>query len=302
MFSLRSERNGRWAVPAGAGLVLPRLLRRPVRALSRLFESDFEVPRFAGAAMALGLLAATGIYGAAVGGHMPSVVQAVTARTGFALSSVRITGNVETSEIDVLDAVDLNGFTSLVGFDAEAARERIAALPWVQAVTVRKIYPAALEVHIEERQAFAIWQHGSELTLIEKDGRPIAPLSGSRHATLPLVVGFGAPERAEGFVGKVAAYRELASRVAGYVRVADRRWDVRLNNGITVRLPENGEDVALADLQKLDAEFGVLSRDIEAIDMRLPDRLAIRLSPDAATAREAVVKERLQLVKPGRRT
>jgi cell division protein FtsQ len=303
VFSVRSERNARLAAPAGAGLVLPRLMRRPVRALSRLFDADFEVPRFAGAALALGLLAATGLYGAAIGGHMPSVVQSVTARTGFALSAVRITGNRETSEIDVLDAVGLDGFTSLIGFDANAARDRIAALPWVQAVTVRKIYPAALEVLIEERQAFAIWQHGSELTVIEKDGKPIAPFSASRHASLPLVVGLGAPERADAFVAKLAAFPALAPRIAGYVRVADRRWDLRLRHGITVRLPEYGEDAALAELQRLDREHGLLSRDIAAIDMRLPDRLAIQLSPDAATAREAAMKERLDLLKKqGRRT
>lgn len=302
MFSVRSEGNGRSATPAGTGLVLPRLLRRPARALARLFVSDIEVPRHAGAALALALLGATGLYGAAVGGHMPSLVQAVTARTGFALSAVRITGNRETSEIDVLDAVGLNGFTSLIGFDAEAARERVAALPWVQAVTVRKIYPDTLEVHIGERQAFAIWQHGNELTVIESDGKPIAPLSSSHLAGLPLVVGMGAPERAKDFVAMVGAYPALAPRIVGYMRVADRRWDLRLRNGITVRLPERGEDAALADLARLDREHQLLSRDIVAVDMRLAERLAIQLSPDAASAREAAFKQRLEQAKAGRRT
>ncbi len=301
MFSMRSER-GASAAPAGAGLVLPRLLRRPARSLSRLFDSDFEVPRFAGAAMALALLGSTGIYGAVVGGHVPSIVQAVTARTGFAVSAVRITGNRETSEIDVLGALGFDGFTSLIGFDAEAARDRIAELPWVEAVTVRKIYPAALEVIIDERQAFAVWQHGSELTVIERDGRPITALSGARHASLPLVVGMGAPKRAEAFIDKIARMRGLSGRVVGYMRVADRRWDLRLDGGITVRLPEHGEDAALAELVRLDQENGLLSTDIVSVDMRLADRISIQLSPDAVVAREAALKERLGKAKSGRST
>lgn len=301
MFSMRSERSGA-AASSSAGLVLPRLLRRPARALSRLFDSDFEIPRFAGAAMALALLSATGLYGAVIGGHVPSIVQAVTARTGFAVSVVRITGNRETSEIDVLGALGFDGFTSLIGFDAEAARDRIAALPWVEAVTVRKIYPAALEVLIDERQAFAVWQHGRELTVIERDGRPIAPLSGARHASLPLVVGMGAPERAEAFIAKIAGMNGLSGRVVGYMRVADRRWDLRLDSGITVRLPEHGEDAALADLIRMDLESGLLSTDIVAVDMRLSDRISIRLSADAAVAREAALKERLDKAKAGRKT
>jgi cell division protein FtsQ len=247
------------------------------------------------------LFASAGLYGAVLGGHMPSVVQAVTARTGFAVSAVRITGNRETSEIDVLGAIGLDGFTSLIGFDAEAARDRIAALPWAQAVTVRKIYPSAIEVLIEERDAFAVWQHGSELTLIEKSGKPIAPLSGSRHASLPLVVGMGAPERAEAFIAKIAALDGLSRRVVGYIRVADRRWDLRLENGITVRLPEHGEDAALAELVRMDRESGLLSTDIVAIDMRLPDRIAVQLSPDASVAREAALKERLGKAKAERK-
>ncbi len=74
---------------------------------------------------------------------------------GFAVDQVRVSGNKETSEIDILERLDLDGWTSLVGFDAEAARARITGLPWVKVAAVRKIYPDALEVRIEEREPFA---------------------------------------------------------------------------------------------------------------------------------------------------
>ncbi len=86
--------------------------------------------------------------------------QAVTGRLGFAIDEVRVSGNTRTSEIDILQSLDLDGWTSLIGFDAEAARDRIAALPWVEVASVRKVYPDELEVKIQERAAFAIWQQG----------------------------------------------------------------------------------------------------------------------------------------------
>jgi cell division protein FtsQ len=107
--------------------------------------------------------------------------------------------------------------------------------------------PTTIEVRIEEREAFAIWQHGNQ-SLIEKDGKIIAPYAGGRQATLPLVVGFGAADRAADFVARVQAFPALGSRVKGYIRVGERRWDLRLDNGITVKLPENQVDAALADL------------------------------------------------------
>jgi cell division protein FtsQ len=99
--------------------------------------------------------------------------------------------------------------------------------------------------------------------------------------------------RLPSFIAKVAAYPELASRIRGYVRISDRRWNLRLENGITIKLPEVGEDQAIADLLELDKAHALLSRDIETVDMRFGDRLVVKLSTDAAEAREASLKERL---------
>jgi cell division protein FtsQ len=74
------------------------------------------------------------------------------------------------------------------------------------------------------------------------------------------------------------------------VLVAQRRWNLRLKNGIDVRLPETGVETALATLVDLDREKKLLSRDVTAIDLRLPDRVTVRLSDEAARAREETLK------------
>lgn len=270
--------------------MLPRWLRRPARLVTRLAAGRFEPPPFAATAMTAALFAAAGLYGMAAGGHTADVVAAVTARSGFAIADVAVSGNRETSEIDVLQAVGLDGWTSLVGFDAAAARARIAALPWVEEVSVRKVYPARLEVEIAERRPFAIWQHGSRLTLIERDGAVIAPFGGRRHAALPLVIGMGAAEDGAAFVATVARHPAIAARVKAYIRVAERRWDLRLESGITVKLPEGAPQAALAELAALDRDVELLARDIEAVDMRLADRLVVRLTPEAAEARAEAIE------------
>ena len=310
MSALKSWQNGKGGEvrPAFFGLslpvdrfVLPRFLRRPARLVARLCEGEYELPRHAGVLATAVFLSSSALYGAWLGGQIPAAAQAVTARFGFAVDQVRVSGNKETSEIDILERLDLDGWTSLIGFDAEAARERIAALPWVKVASVRKIYPDELEVRIEERQPFALWQHGSQLAIIEHDGNVITPFDGGRHAVLPLVIGYGA-ERGAGFVEKIRRYPELASRVKGFIRVAERRWDLRLENGITIRLPERGEDAALAEVLKLDREDGLLSRDIAAVDLRLDDRLVIRLTPGALERRIEVLAEQAKAAKkkPGK--
>lgn len=306
MFALKSgyDRGVRGAKPSLFGLslsaehfVLPRVLRKPVRVLSRLGRGEFTPPPYAASMLTASFLAASSLYGAYVGGHFPTIVQGLTARSGFAVDQVKVSGNRETSEIDILDKLELDGWTSLVGFDPEQARERIVALPWVRDAAVRKVYPNSIEVRIEEREAFAIWQHGRQLSVVEKSGNVIAPYAGGRQMMLPLVVGFGAAEGAADFVAKVQAVPELASRVRSYVRVGERRWDLRLDNGITVKLPEFGVDAALAEVAALDRDKGLFNRDISAVDMRLGDRLVVQLTPEAMERRQSELSAKPKTVK-----
>ncbi|HEY6631831.1 MAG TPA: cell division protein FtsQ/DivIB [Rhizobiaceae bacterium] len=311
MFALKTGHSGEAGGPRPAffglsfsleNFVLPRLLRRPVRFVARLGDGEYRPPRYAGVVATAVFLSSSVLYGAWLGGQIPVAAQAVTARFGFAVDQVRVSGNKETSEIDILERLDLDGWTSLIGFDAEAARERIAGLPWVKVAAVRKVYPDELEVRMEEREPFAIWQHGSQLAIIERDGRVITPFDGGRHAVLPLVIGYGAAERAAGFVDKIRQHPELAARVKGFIRVAERRWDLRLENGITIRLPESGEDRAIAEVLRLDREGGLLSRDIATVDLRLEDRLVIRLTPEAMERRTTLLAEQEKAArkKPGK--
>ncbi|ESX45315.1 cell division protein FtsQ/DivIB [Mesorhizobium sp. C416B] len=277
--------------------VLPRVLRRPVRVLARLGGGDFVAPRFSAAILSASLIASSSLYGAILGGHADDIVQSITARTGFAVDQIKVVGNRQTSEIDILDRLELDGWTSLIGFDAEAARERIDTLPWVEVAAVRKVYPHTLEVRVEEREPYALWQQGAELSVIERSGAVIAPFSGGKQALLPLIIGTGAPAKAPDFVAKIKKFPELAARVKGYIRIGERRWDLKLENGITIKLPEDGEDQAIADLVRMDHDNGLLTRDIAAVDMRISDRLVVQLTPEAATQRQAALNEKPQNLK-----
>lgn len=269
--------------------VLPRWLRRPVRMVAHFGRGDFVPPRFAATLVSAALLGSSGAYGAYLGGHMDSIVQGFTARTGFAVDQIKVVGNRETSEIDILGSLELDGWTSLIGFDVDAARDRVAALPWVESATVRKVYPHTLEVRVEERQSFALWQSGDKLSVIERSGRVIAPYSGGKQALLPLFVSTDVPLGAPDLLAKMEKFPDLASRVKGYVSVGGRRWDMKMLNGVTIKLPEDGVEQVIALLADLESKEGILERDILSIDMRFSDRLVVQLSPEANSARQAAL-------------
>ena len=90
----------------------------------------------------------------------------------------------------------------------------------------------------------------------------------------------------------VAPHPSVATRLRAAVRVADRRWNLMLDNGIEVRLPETDADAALTRLDDLTANQGLMARDIVLVDLRLADRLVVRLSDQAATQRNETVNSR----------
>lgn len=304
MFAVNGDRSadmdGRYSVASGSaveGRVLPRPMRRVVRFVVSLCSGRIAIPQHAGKVSLAGFYSAVAFYGIIVGGHGPAVVQAVTTGAGFAVEDVLVSGNRQTSEIDILQLLGLDGSTSLLGLDIAVARQALADMPWVESVEVRKVYPRAVEVVLRERQAYGIWQHGTELSLIEKSGSVIAPLRDNKFASLPLFVGRDAETAAAAVELEFARFPDIASRVKAFVRVAGRRWDIHLDNGVVVKLPEDDVGGALAKLSRLDAEQQLLARDIAAIDMRLADRTTIQLTPEAQERRLAALEERRKMLK-----
>ena len=72
-----------------------------------------------------------------------------------------------------------------------------------------------------------------------------------------------------------------------------------LDNGIEVRLPESDAAAALTALVRLDRDNKILTRDIAAIDLRLPDRVTVQLSDEAAAARAEALKAKAPKKKGG---
>jgi len=140
---------------AGASrrLVLPRLLRRPARLL---LHKPWELPRHIGLKAMLAFFLATGVAGTLIGGHTMTVVSAVTSWSGLAIQKIVITGQSETSEVDIIHALGIGSFPSLVTFDVDSGRAGVAALPWIKEAAIKKLYPDTLQVKVVERRPFAI--------------------------------------------------------------------------------------------------------------------------------------------------
>ena len=279
---------------ADGRLVLPRFLRRPVRILSQM---EWRLPRHLGLKALGALFLVTAVAGMVLGDHTRTVTSAITAASGLAIEKVKITGQSETSEVDVLNRLEIGDAPSLFTFNLDAARARVEALPWVAQATLRKLYPDTLEVSVIERVPYALWQHGDLVSLIDPQGAVITDYIGDRYTNLPLVVGEGANVRVDEFLSLILDHPAILPRVRAGVLVSERRWNIVLAEAVEIKLPEKDPAAALARLADLDATSDLLSRDIAVVDLRIPDRFVVRLNEESATARQAMLKEREKIAR-----
>ncbi len=185
-----------------------------------------------------------------------------------------------TPESQVRSVLGVSVGDSLLGFSLEDARARIEKLTWVQHATVERRLPGTVVVQLMERRPFAVWQTQGRFVLIDRAGQVVAEQDPVKDAAafsiLPLVVGPGAPEHAAALLDQLAGIPALRSRVVAAVRVGERRWNLRLNNGCDVLLPEGQELAAMTRLMELHTAQSLLDRPLQTLDMRAPDRLVVR--------------------------
>ncbi|MEQ8658704.1 MAG: FtsQ-type POTRA domain-containing protein [Hyphomicrobiales bacterium] len=222
----------------------------------------------------------------------------LAANAGFGVDAIRIEGLRDTREGDVLDYLAVTPTTSVLGFDIDAARDRVLALPWVKEASVRRVYPDQLMVEIEEHAPFARMLQRGRVHLVTVEGEEITDEISDVHAGLPLVVGEGAPGQATAFFAHLADRPHVLDSVVALERVGDRRWTLHMREDVQVHLPETGVDAALLRLEEMMRREAVLERAIAVIDLRLPEQLVVQLT-DAAVEAMAEDAEGLTAVRGG---
>lgn len=256
-----------------------------------------RVPNGLGTWLTGALALAIAVTGASYGDHFRRFTETygeprdtLARLVGLGVDRITISGIAELDEHEVLAAAGITPRGSLMFLDVNEARRKLEANPLVREASVRKLYPGEVTISLTEREPAAIWQLNGELFLVSADGTVIDQMRDGRFVHLPLVVGEGANRKAREYAALLADAGIVRSRIRGAMLVSGRRWTLKMDNGLDVRLPEQGAAEALRRLAALEKEFRILDRDVLAIDLRQPDRITFRLTEEAASARAELVK------------
>ena len=200
----------------------------------------------------------------------------IAADAGLKLELVTFKGDKYIGQAELVEDLGLFDDLPILALDLDKIRSKIKERNWVKDAQVHRELPSKLEISIVEREPIAIWQNKRQLHLIDEEGVVLTNLDSADGLPFPLIVGEGANDKAKFIFDTLGAEKLLYNRVDSAIMVNERRWNIIFMNGISVMLPETDLSAAWKKLNRLQMEKRVLDRDIESIDLRMPDRVYIQ--------------------------
>lgn len=236
----------------------------------------------AGAVTAVAGLLGSGIFYAwqngiigAFGAWTNDKIMTYSALAGFTVNDIMVTGRGHITQKELIDHINIHEGAPIFAVNIEDAQKSLAEISWVDHAAVVRRLPGTIVVTITERKPAAIWQMNKKLSVIDAEGHVLTAGKTDEFQGLPLLVGEGAPDEAAALLTLMNAEPDISSRVSSAVRVGNRRWDLHLKNGMLVKLPEKDTELALRSLALQSQANAIFERDIQTIDLRLPDRVVV---------------------------
>lgn len=282
-----SKKRGFWpSFGGGSG----KGKKRGKRSSQSVTERPWVVPTLATGAAISGFAAIAGsVFWLMQSGIVDRAATALEQETieamrtaGLAVEEVYVSGRRQTDRDELLAAIGVSLGDPILPLDTETIRDRVEEIGWVRKARIERRLPNTLVVRIAERKAAAIWQQDGEFVLIDAEGVVIGPEDVSSHQNLKVVVGEKAPQKAAHLLSVMEGEPALKARVVAAVWISGRRWNIRLDNGVDIRLPEKDPESAWQRLARLQRDHDILARAVQTIDLRQPDRLIVRMTRDGA--------------------
>lgn len=198
-------------------------------------------------------------------------------------AQINITGNSRVSREQIIAVINESKKNQSEFFIQNLIEEIKTQLPWVNQITITRSLPNALNVTITEFTPFAIWQNDGGKYLIDKDGNVVPFEDQEEFRNMVTLSGKGANIHVRSLFNIFVIDPKLSENVFSATWVGDRRWDIRFENGLLIKLPENNISEAWQRLIKINNMPGSLLG-LKIIDLRIADKIYLEYN-------DSVIKE-----------
>jgi len=198
---------------------------------------------------------------------------------GFSVQNILVEGRHHTDASILKAMININKDDPLFAFDPREAKIQIQKIAWIENVHIERRLPNTLYIELIERKPIALWQSEKTLKLIDSKGDVIPVTDLSPFKDLITVIGKDAPQQTAALMKALNASSDIEDWVEAAGLISGRRWDLVLDNGVRVKLPEDNSSQALSRLAEAQHENDILNKNLKSIDLRDPSRIVVRTKP-----------------------
>lgn len=215
--------------------------------------------------------------------NMVGIFESSQKKSNMVLESILLDGHKYTPKEEIIAAVtgsDVEGKVHIgypiLEIDLWKIKANLEKLTWVKHASVTRQLPSTLSISMVERQPMALWQNNGKVTLIDSDGEIINEPDLKNFSNLIILVGNNVPYHASHFLKFISSTPAIADMIASGSLVNGRHWNVKLKNGILIKLPEDNPEKSWEDLVKQQQKNKILESNIKVIDLRIEKKMFVK--------------------------
>ena len=194
----------------------------------------------------------------------------------FRIEKIEFDGQEHVPEVLLLKASGLRYKKNIFNASVNDVKKKLEQISWIKSASVQRKLPNKISIRVAERVPIAIYQLNYKLHLLDIDGKILENDGIGNFDNLPIIVGEGAEKVARRFLYVLEKFPKIQNQLAFAVYVGKRRWNMKINKGITVKLPEKHLGYAMQILDEIADENGFFNDDIQEIDLRNLDRVIVK--------------------------
>ena len=182
---------------------------------------------------------------------------------------------IEGSEKSNISEIENN----LIGLNFNSIKEIVESSEWVKRASIKKVLPSTLKINVTENDPYAIYFQEGKSFLIDLDGSIITEINLNNYEDdLLFVRGENSPELLEQLIRDISiTFPNLTQTLEEVEFIEKRRWNLKLNNKLLVKLPDENIQQSLKNLKQLFEEQEVMESNIIEIDLRIQGRAALKV-------------------------
>ena len=198
---------------------------------------------------------------------------------GFVVKKIDIIGLKNLDKNQIIKNISYYDCLNLLCLNLKQTKQKLENIAWIESVKLNLDLPSGLRIVINEEKASFILKKEEYFSVLNFEGKVLesGPYLNLKYSNLLVLDGNGVKNNIYDLIKILDTSPELAKNITDATLISKRRWSLIYDSNIIIDLPEIEPEKAFKQISDLNKKHGLLSNKLEKIDLRLDNRMIIKM-------------------------